>query len=78
LEGAPAGSGTDVSKYKEVERLRLSKPTAFSIFGREATRIERHCTSASALFRVRIRSARTNVIVAELMQFENGRKNHKL
>jgi hypothetical protein len=36
LEGAPAGSATDMSKTKKVERSRLSKTTAFSIFSRKA------------------------------------------
>jgi hypothetical protein len=36
LEGAPAGSATDMSKTKKVERFRLSKTTAFSIFSRKA------------------------------------------
>jgi hypothetical protein len=43
LERAPAGPAADVSEPKEVEGLRLAKPTAFSIFGREATELDQPC-----------------------------------
>jgi hypothetical protein len=43
LEGTPAGSATDVSKTKEVERFRFAQPTALSIFGRKATKLDQPC-----------------------------------